>query len=118
MRGGIGELVRDPLGSLAAGRELAGSVGRLLRPISKPLSPIMTERSLALRLDTIAVPVDDLKRAGKAVGGTLNDAFVGAVTGGLRLYHEKRGRSVEALRMTMPINVREGEKGKIGRAHV
>jgi hypothetical protein len=48
------------------------------------MSPLMTGRSLALHLDAFAVAVDDLKRAGKAAGGTLNDAFVAAVTGGLR----------------------------------
>jgi hypothetical protein len=46
------------------------------------------------------------------VGGTLNDAFVGAVTGALRIYHEHHGRPAAELRMTMPINVREGEAGK------
>jgi hypothetical protein len=52
------------------------------------------------------VPVDDLKAAAKAAGGKLNDAFVAGVAGGLRRYHLRRGSSVEALRMTMPINIR------------
>jgi WS/DGAT/MGAT family acyltransferase len=82
----------------------------MLRPISKPLSPVMTGRSLALRFDAFALPLEDLKRAGKAVGGTLNDAFVGAVTGGLRRYHERHGRPVDELRMTMPVNLRDGSE--------
>jgi WS/DGAT/MGAT family acyltransferase len=72
----------------------------------------MRERGMALRLSGFAVPVTDLKRAGEALGGTLNDAFVTAVAGGLRLYHEKRGAPVESLRMTMPINLREGDKAR------
>lgn len=110
LRDGAGALVRHPLDTLEAGRDALGSLGRLLRPVSRPLSPLMTGRSLGLRLDTLAVPVEELKRAGKAVGGTLNDAFVGAVTGGLRLYHERHGRPADELRMTMPINVRHGDR--------
>ena len=112
VRRGLGELVRDPLGALRSGAELAGSVARQLRPVSEPLSPLLTGRSLAIRLDAFARPLADLRRAGKAVGGTLNDAFVAAVAGGLRLYHERQMRPVAELRMTMPINVREGEKAR------
>ncbi|MGH7342397.1 MAG: WS/DGAT domain-containing protein, partial [Candidatus Rokuibacteriota bacterium] len=54
----------------------------------------------------LQVPLDDLKAAGKASGGTVNDAFVAGVCGGLRLYHERHGAPVEELRMTMPINIR------------
>jgi diacylglycerol O-acyltransferase len=41
------------------------------------------------------------------VGGTLNDAFVASVTGGLRRYHERHGVSVEELRITLPISIRK-----------
>ena len=51
-------------------------------------------------------PLDALKKSAKAVGGTLNDAFMAAVTGGLALYHEAHGSSPDALRVNMPINVR------------
>ena len=47
-----------------------------------------------------------LKAAAKAADGKLNDAFVAAVAGGLRRYHDEHGAPVDALRMTMPINVR------------
>jgi WS/DGAT/MGAT family acyltransferase len=58
--------------------------------------------------DTFSVSLDELKKPARAVGGTLNDAFVAAVTGGLRLYHAHHGRPVPELRMSMPINLREG----------
>jgi WS/DGAT/MGAT family acyltransferase len=75
----------------------------------------MRGRSLAVRFDTFALALEDLKRAAKAVDGTLNDAFVGAVTGGLRRYHERHGRPAAELRMTMPINLRQGdEEGRAG----
>ncbi len=112
LRRGAADLLRDPLGALSSGRDMVGSLGKLLRPVSEPMSPLMTGRSLAVRFDAFSLPLDELKRAGKAVGGTLNVAFVGAMAGGLRLYHEHHGKPVEELRMTMPINIREGERGK------
>jgi len=110
--GGVSSLLQDPRGALEEARETAESIARALRPVSEPMSPIMRERGMALRLSGFHVPLGALKRAGEALGGTLNDAFVTAIAGGLRLYHEKRGAPVDELRMTMPINLREGERAK------
>jgi diacylglycerol O-acyltransferase / wax synthase len=99
-------LVRDPLSAAREVGRAVTSVGRLLRPISSPLSPIMGGRSTRVRLDLLTVDFRALKNAARAAGGTLNDAFVAAVTGGLRVYHEEHGAPTEALRMTMPINLR------------
>jgi WS/DGAT/MGAT family acyltransferase len=71
----------------------------------------MRERGMALRLSGFAEPLPDLKRAADALEGSVNDAFVTAIAGGLRIYHEKHGAPVDELRMTMPINLREGDKG-------
>jgi diacylglycerol O-acyltransferase len=111
LRSGLASLLRDPRGAVEEARETLESIGRSLRPVSEPMSPVMRERGMALRLSGFHVPLTDLKRAGDALGGTLNDAFVTAITGGLRLYHEKHGAPVDELRMTMPINLREGDKG-------
>lgn len=86
-----------------------GSVARMLAPSPTPLSPIMTKRSLSYRFQTLTYSLPDLKAAAKACDGTLNDAFVAGVAGGLRRYHERHDAPVEALRMTMPINVRDDE---------
>ena len=109
-RGALG-LLRDPVGSLRSAERLGRSVARVLRPVSEPLSPIMRGRSLAVHYDVLHLALEELKRPARAVGGTLNDAFVAAVLGGLRLYHEHHGRPVSELRMTMPVNMREGEHG-------
>jgi len=82
------------------------ALARFVRPIGTTLSPVMTERRLQWHFEAIDVSLADLKAAAKTADGTLNDAFVGAVTGGLRRYHEKHGHSVEALRLTMPISIR------------
>jgi WS/DGAT/MGAT family acyltransferase len=110
--GGVRNLLRDPRGAIDDARAVAESIARSLKPVSEPMSPIMRERGMALRLSGFTVGLTELKRAGDALGGTLNDAFVTGIAGGLRLYHEKRGAPVDELRMTMPINLREGDKAK------
>lgn len=108
---GIGDAVRHPLD--AARRLGAGlaSTARLLAPVSAPLSPIMSRRSLSAHFDTLVLSLPALKSAAKRVGGSLNDGFVAAVAGGLQRYHEHHRAPVDALRMTMPINVRDAATG-------
>jgi diacylglycerol O-acyltransferase len=101
-----GAAALDITGTTRHLREMLASVARMLAPVTKPLSPIMTGRSLSVRFDTITVPLEDLKAAGRKAEGRLNDAFVAGVTGGLRRYHQHHGADVGSLRMTMPINVR------------
>ena len=107
--GGLASAARHPLDSAAELRRSLDSLRRGLAPIGEPLSPLLRGRSLSCRFDPLRVPLADLRAAGKKADGTLNDAFVAAVCGGLRLYHEANGAPVEELRMTMPVNIREGD---------
>jgi len=100
-------IARDPLHSASDALETARSIGRFVQPVSDTLSPVMTGRSLDRHLNMIAVDLDDLKHAAGSAGGTLNDAFVASVTGGLRRYHERHGVSVGELRITLPISIRK-----------
>lgn len=109
---GLSSLVQHPRRSLHDAAELAGSAGRLLAPASEPMSPIMTGRGLTRRLHTFARPLALLKQAGKRVDGTVNDAFVAGIAGGMRRYHEAMARSVTELRMSMPINLRHGKNAR------
>ena len=114
LRGGAFRALRDPLGAARDARRVAGSLGRLLRPVSEPLSPLLRGRSLAVRFDTLELSLEDLKRAAKAVGGTLNDAFVAAVAGGLRpLPRAPRpaGRRAAHDDADQPARGREGRPG-------
>jgi diacylglycerol O-acyltransferase len=101
----------DPLGSARAAVDAAGSAARMLRPVRTPLSPIMSGRSLSVRFDALSASLPALKAAARRVDGRLNDAFIAAVAGGLDRYHRRHGAPVDALRMTMPINIRP--KGEI-----
>jgi len=104
--GGLLGAASDPTSTAAATAEMAASVGRVLRPASHPLSPLMTGRSLSCRFDVLTIPLDDAKRAAKVAGGKLNDAFVGGVARGLYHYHLAHGVDVSELRMAIPISVR------------
>jgi diacylglycerol O-acyltransferase len=108
--------VGDPQGAVREAARVARSLASFLAPATTPRSPIMGARSLARRLGTLDVPLDDLKRAAKAVGGSMNDAFVTAVVGGLERYHDRHGFAPDDLRMVMPINVR-GEGAALGGNH-
>ena len=99
-------MVRHPVGTVTNALRTTESIARYMAPATVPHSPIMKSRTLARQLGMLDVDLDELKRAGKTAGGSLNDAFVAAVVGGLAQYHEFHGESVESLRMVMPINVR------------
>jgi WS/DGAT/MGAT family acyltransferase len=104
--GGIMSTVRNPVGALRSGVGLVGSVARTVRPVSSTLSAVMQDRRLGWHYDVITVPLADLRGPAHSLGLTLNDAFLGAVTGGLQRYHERHGSEVDDLRLTMPISIR------------
>ncbi len=106
------QLARDPIGTSQSAIDTAGSIARSLRPVSEPMSPIMVGRSMSVRFDALQVELARLKRAGARADGTVNDAYVAAVLGGLARYHRHHGAEIDELRMTMPINVRAaGDRG-------
>jgi diacylglycerol O-acyltransferase / wax synthase len=103
-------VLRDPIGSGLGVARTAASIGRALAPATVPMSPVMRSRGLGRRLDFFDLSLDDIKRAGKATEGSVNDVFVASVVGGLSRYHERHGDCPDALRMTLPINLRrEGD---------
>jgi WS/DGAT/MGAT family acyltransferase len=111
--GAAASAATDAVGTAQRFGETLASVGRMLAPATRPLSPIMTGRSLSVHFDTISVPIDEMKAAAKRAEGKLNDAFVAAVAGGLRRYHEHHGTPIDALRMTMPINIRTDDTADV-----
>jgi diacylglycerol O-acyltransferase len=84
----------------------AASAGRIVSPATTPRSPLLQGRSLSYHFDALEVDLDDLRRAGKAVGGTINDCFLAALAGALGRYHERLGSPLEHARVGMPISTR------------
>jgi WS/DGAT/MGAT family acyltransferase len=69
-------------------------------------SPLWRRRSRHRHFDVIRVPFDALRTSAKALGGTVNDAFVtGAVLGAIR-YHQRRETPLEALNISFVVSTR------------
>ncbi|MGZ6793003.1 MAG: wax ester/triacylglycerol synthase family O-acyltransferase [Mycobacteriales bacterium] len=84
----------------------AASIARTVEPFFRTRSPVMRDRRLDRALDVLEVPLADLRAAAAACGCHLNDAFLAAVTGGLRRYHDLHEADVTDLRVTMPVSLR------------
>jgi hypothetical protein len=119
-------VVGSPLTALRLARRAAGvgigaaldpeSTMRFLRSLAHVAgsapgtsSPLLTERGLGRHLAVIDLTLDELRSAGKAAGGSINDAFLAALLGGLRHYHEQRGAKVGDLPTALPVSLRGPE---------
>jgi diacylglycerol O-acyltransferase / wax synthase len=88
--------------------DTAASLWRQLAVVQPSRSSLWTgRRSLTRRFETLTVNLDEVKRAAKGLGGTVNDLFVSAVAGGAAAYHRAKGVTVDELRVTIPVNVRD-----------
>lgn len=58
------------------------------------------------RFGVMECELAELKKASKSVGGTVNDAFVAAILGGLRRYHVRHGTTMGDVPISMPVSVR------------
>lgn len=101
--------LRSPLRSARRAADLATSVLRTIQPVRHAGSPLMTDRELGRHLATLEVPTAALRAAAKAAGGTLNDAFMAAIAGGLVRYHDHHDTPLDRLRVTLPINLRTAD---------
>ncbi len=101
--------IRHPFDSASEAVRTTRSVARTLAPAMGPMSTVMLGRGLGRRLEVFDVSLDEMKRVAKATDASLNDVFVAAVIGGVRRYHERHGAAPNELRMTLPINLRQGD---------
>jgi WS/DGAT/MGAT family acyltransferase len=107
------DLLRDPVhlaavlsGLPADTAATARSLVRQVGVVDSHRSPLWSERSLHRQLETFQVPLDEVKEAATRLGGSVNDLFVAAATGGAGAYHRARGVGVDELRMSMPVSTR------------
>src|SRR5437763_10487072 len=86
----------------------ARSLWRQLAVVQSSRSPLWTgRRSLTRRFEALTVNLDEVKRAAKDLGGTVNDLYVTALAGGAAAYHRAKAAEVDDLRRTMPVSIRE-----------
>ena len=112
--GDIGRLIRSPVPTVAEAIGFAGSVGRLLGPPPAAPSPLLRGRSLVSRTHVLEVPLADLRAAAKAAGGSVNDAYLAALSGGLGRYHEALGVPIGELPLTLPVSLRTADDPAAG----
>ncbi len=113
--GAAAHLATHPLdlpGAIGDVARVASSVRRQVLITDAARSDIMTMRSLRRHFEWLDVPLDEVRGAATALGGSINDVFVTAVAGALGEYHAARGSEVADLRMAMPVSTRErGDAG-------
>jgi diacylglycerol O-acyltransferase / wax synthase len=98
----------NPVGSAVSAVKYVRSLGRVLNPQVGTPSPLLARRSMTMGLGAIDVPFADFKAAAKSAGGSVNDGFLAAITGGFRRYHEAMGTPpAEAMPTSLPVSVRK-----------
>jgi diacylglycerol O-acyltransferase len=114
-RRGVELAASVPYGSSEDLRLMAEGAGRVARSVADqvlisggPLSPLLVGRSLARHFEVYSLPLHDVRRAGRRLGGGRNDVFVAGVTGGLLAYHQRMGAPCDGLRMATAISLRGG----------
>jgi WS/DGAT/MGAT family acyltransferase len=106
---GLGLLTR-PADAAGEALRYVASLRRVLTPPAANSSPLLRARTGRIwRFRVLECPLAELKSAGKAAGGSVNDAFVAALLGGLRIYHERHGIELDRLPMAMPVSLRKGD---------
>lgn len=93
---------------LVSAAELAASVRRQVLVTEPARSTLLRNHSLGRRFEVLSVPLEPVKRAAAALGGTINDLFVTAVAGALGSYHDRMGEPCTELRMAMPVSLPGG----------
>lgn len=115
--GGLGQAVRHPRTSVEEAAAWTASARRVLSPPPGEPSPLLAPRSGSLRFRAMDIAFRDLRAAGKAVGATINDAYLAGLMGAFRLYHERMGHPVApdaVMPVSVPVSVRRDDDAEGG----
>jgi hypothetical protein len=74
-----------------------------------PSSILLEQRSLGRRFGLVEVPLEELRAAGNAAGGSLNDAFLAGLAGGMGRYHAEHGLEVDEITLALPVSLRTSD---------
>jgi diacylglycerol O-acyltransferase / wax synthase len=105
--GRIGEQLIEPA------RRARDALAESMRP-AKPREPVNQPITGARHLAWFSRPLGDLKRIGKALGGSVNDVLLASAAGGIRGYMHGRDREPVPLKTMVPVNVRDGDASEFG----
>jgi len=122
----LSELARVPLAMLRDVRDRVADqsmapreqAAEMLRALAAELgdsdsarSPLWTSRSLRRRMEVLDAPLDEMRLACTALGGTLNAGFVTVVAHAAGRYHDTLGAPIESLRASMAVSTRTLDSG-------
>jgi diacylglycerol O-acyltransferase len=101
------------MGPMVTGVASTGAFARLVGRPSDPKTIFKGPLGVAKRVAwSEPILVSDVKEVGQALGGTINDVLMSAMTGGLRRYLDRHGQRAHGLsfRAAMPVNLRSIDK--------
>ena len=100
----LGRAIANPARSL----RYLGSLRRMLSaPAGATPSPLQCRQTgRAWRFGILDCGLAELKAAGRTVGGSVNDAYIAALFGGLQRYHDAVGVELGDIPVAMPVSVR------------
>ena len=110
--------LRTPVESAKQAAEFASSLSRILADPEAERSPLLQGRSLSWRFLAFDVAFADLRAASKIAGASINDAFVAALLGAFRLYHEELDCPIGDIPIAIPISVRSASDQQGGNRFV
>ncbi|WP_344069065.1 wax ester/triacylglycerol synthase domain-containing protein [Nostocoides vanveenii] len=103
------QAITNPRGTTDSALRFVASARRTAIPAAKG-SPLFEGRTgAAWRFGVLECELADLKAAAKAASGSVNDAYIAALLGGMRIYHEQHGLSLRSLPMVMPVSLRRDD---------
>ncbi len=107
------DLGRRALRSVTAPGRAGSDAADLLKTANEQMHPagsnLWRSRSRRRHLEAFSLPLERVRSAAHAVGGTINDFFLaGAVEASVR-YHDEFGSTPERLHITLVINTRSGD---------
>jgi diacylglycerol O-acyltransferase len=111
---GVARALQHPDQAARDALRFGASLRRVLADPDTEGSPLLRERSLSWRFTTLDIPFAQLRAASTTVGGSLNDAFVAALLGGFRRYHEELGSPIDTMPIAIPISVRKDDDAEGG----
>jgi diacylglycerol O-acyltransferase len=106
---GLARIARDPGAAAAEAVGAARALARQATMLEPARSPLWTSRAHEHHFEVTSLGLDDVRAAGKALGGTVNDVFVTIVAAAAGAYHRARGADIDELRVSVPVSTRRDE---------
>ena len=89
-----------------SGQRLLASARRVATVPATPSDLLGPRAGRVWRFRTLDVPLVALKAAGAAGGGSVNDAYLAGLLGGLARYHDAMGAPITDLPVAVPVSLR------------